>query len=238
MREQLKIKETPLLMCGPMVRATLEDRKFQTRRVLKPDLAKLVEFMAGEFVDEQEEVWVSFVQDCWRRRDDGSPDYKYTGLLVQCPACPEDGAEEITCPYGVPGDRIWVKETFQVCAHCKTLNCAATCNERLNSPVCSGCDRALGNWKPSIFMRRAESRILLEVVAVRVERVQGISDEDAIAEGIEKQAMGWRDYGNSGGNFAPYPSYASLWDSLNGKRAGASWADNPWVWVITFKRVK
>lgn len=136
------------------------------------------------------------------------------------------------CPYGKAGDRLWVKETF-----------------RENEPPSGFIYRASEveisytyktSWKPSIFMPRRASRITLEVAAVRVERLQEISDEDAIAEGIEWGVWdeklgveGWRMYLGVGTTNAPRLSYRTLWESING---AGSWDANPWVWVITFRR--
>ncbi len=80
-------------------------------------------------------------------------------------------------------------------------------------------------------MPRAVSRITLEIVNVRVERLQDISEEDSILEGI-RIGMGAMPY------FSVRDAYADLWDSINGKKPGCAWADNPWVWVVEFKVVK
>ena len=91
-------------------------------------------------------------------------------------------------------------------------------------------------WKPSIHMPRHLSRILLEVIAVSVERLQDISEADAQAEGIERAGeCNWRDYLDDGNDFtgARY-SYRSLWEQIHGP---GSWDANPWVWVVEFKRV-
>jgi hypothetical protein len=100
-----------------------------------------------------------------------------------------------------------------------------------------------GPWRPSIFMPRLYSRITLEVVGIRVERVQDISASDALAEGIERsqrvKGMAVIKNDDLGGYDVVKPVYAfyRLWDSINAKR-GYSWESNPWVWVIEFKRVK
>ena len=100
-------------------------------------------------------------------------------------------------------------------------------------------------WKrPAIFMPRAACRILLEVTEVRVQRLQDISEADAIAEGIEPNPAWigtYRDYSvereRQVWNLDPVASYRTLWDSINGKTPGAAWADNPWVWAVSFMRV-
>lgn len=149
----------------------------------------------------------------------------------------EDGADAPLgawpewCPYGKPGDRLWVRETWAY----------------LDFPKRHVAYRADGDlkvisWSPSIHMFRKDSRITLEVVSVRVERLQDITDEDAQAEGIEwnpkldpSGPCKWRLYGkpNTGTN-SPIGSYESLWDSING---AGSWDANPWVWCVTFRRI-
>ncbi|WP_423454327.1 hypothetical protein [Ottowia sp. VDI28] len=93
-------------------------------------------------------------------------------------------------------------------------------------------------WKrPAIFMPRAASRITREITSVRLERIQAISEADAIAEGIERQGGGWRNYldANAGVCFrSPVNSFRSLWESINGPD---SWDANPWVWALTLKRL-
>ena len=94
-------------------------------------------------------------------------------------------------------------------------------------------DIMFGRWRPSIFMPRWASRILPDVTDVRVERVQDISEADAHAEGVEHREHVLASY-LDGGVLRGY--YEALWDTINAKRPGCSWADNPWVWVITFPR--
>ncbi len=98
-------------------------------------------------------------------------------------------------------------------------------------------------WKPSIHMPRWASRITLEVTGVRVERLQDISEEDAIAEGVECwEERGYddaqdfyRNYHTGGDLFTAKASYRTLWESINGP---GSWERNDWVWVIEFKRIE
>lgn len=139
------------------------------------------------------------------------------------------------CPQGQKGDGLWVRETWGVsgingqwaiqyaCGHVKKafpdhyefLARAAT--------------KYAGNWRPSIFMPRWASRINLEITGVRVERLQDITETDAEAEGVT--------VGQKCCNEARC-AYARLWDSINGKRPGCAWADNPWVWVVEFRRAE
>jgi hypothetical protein len=134
------------------------------------------------------------------------------------------------CPYGQPGDRLWVRETW---AQPTSLDPGPTFY-RADYP--SGVPRGFQNvppaseitWKPSIHMPRALSRITLEIVSVRVERLQDISEVDAIAEGCVSSIN------LPGGRFAN-ENYAWLWEQINGD---GSWEANPWVWVVEFKRVE
>ena len=115
------------------------------------------------------------------------------------------------CPYGAVGDRLWVRETWGL--HYGVVYRA------------TDTARPSGGWKPSIHMPRKFSRILLEITDVRVERLQKITHEDAVAEGIP----------NLPGAQA---EYRILWDRINGKRKGLAWADNPWVWALAFRRMR
>lgn len=132
--------------------------------------------------------------------------------------------------YGKPADKLWVKETFK------------EYNDWLYVYKADGEDTLYSNiaWKPSIFMPRKASRILLEITNIRVERLQDISEADAIAEGIELETgtAHWKNYDASRGGWryweCPIQSYRTLWESINGN---GSWDLNPWVWVIEFKRI-
>lgn len=122
------------------------------------------------------------------------------------------------CPYGQPGDGLWVKETH--------LPKASGCWYRADmTPMqAAGIGGMYGGWKPSIFMPRKLSRISLVVKGVRVERLQSITHCDAKAEGVEQGKS------DVPGNYRA--AYERLWESINGQ---GSWAVNPWVWVIEFE---
>jgi hypothetical protein len=125
------------------------------------------------------------------------------------------------CPYGQPGDRLWVRETFMI--HGGEIAFAAT-----DQPLV-GCDK----WKPSIFMPRLASRITLEVVAVRVERLQDITEHDAELEGAAMREH--FEKAKHGHPLQPHKTaFAWLWNKINGRD---SWAANPWVWVVEFARL-
>lgn len=137
---------------------------------------------------------------------------------------------ENNCPYGQPGDRLWVREA-----------CFTDDARRIAVYVADG-TTYVAHYKRrnSIHMPRWASRITLEVTGVRVERLQAISEADAVAEGIEKNHNGyfWGGPHEAGGrkqHADPRLSYRDLWDQINGK--SAPWASNPYVWVVEFKRV-
>lgn len=207
------MKERPILFSGPMVRAILEGRKTQTRRVVKID-APFVEF------DGCDPYWPVFED-------------KY-GDPVRA-----------ACPYGEVGDRLWVRETF---FDTTPYSDAMLFYNRKNPVAYRADDEEIGchAWKPSIHMPRWASRILLEVVDVRVERLRNIAVRDAVAEGLDSKTsigpfrtLGWKDYtaGSVSYLLDARESFQSLWDSINAGR-GYSWAANPWVWVVEFKRIE
>jgi hypothetical protein len=150
----------------------------------------------------------------------------------------EDPEAILACPYGQVGDRLWVKET-----HIRRGD-RAMYRADVDPIEAAGIGGMYGGWKPSIFMFRKHSRITLEITNVRLQRLQEISEEDARAEGAEYHDggeighSGWRHDRNHGfvyGNART--SFAKLWDSINGKR-GFGWDTNPWLWALTFRRVK
>lgn len=139
------------------------------------------------------------------------------------------------CPYGAPGDALWVKETFCVFDEGRV-------HYRAHFEHDPKGEKTYGvKWSPSIFMPRWASRITLEIIDVRVERVQDISESDAMAEGVDMEtpvtlpfsnAMPWATV-----TYKPRSAkdgYAALWETING---AGSWNANPWVWVIEFKRL-
>jgi hypothetical protein len=193
------VKERPIVFSGAMVRALLDGSKTQTRRVVKGQWAGWQTFNVEDDVDGREFFMVS-----------GSPnDIGLRPILTA-----------VRCPYGQPGDRLWVREAWARTRFMGSLD---------ESFVYRECDNRTdygGPWKPSIHMPRRASRILLEIVSVRVERLQDISDADAQAEGCSTKDM------RHGDRLASV--YARLWESING---AGSWDANPWVWVVEFKQV-
>ena len=165
-----------------------------------------------------------------------------------------DIANPLDITWRKPGDRLWVRETWYQSPHGIIYKADwdrgwgddDTKIVPLDNDSCKVYH--VDKWKPSIHMPREACRILLEITGIRVERLQDISEEDAIAEGIEFiqtgefaqgywQYQGWKDYINVNGmdNFFDFPteSFKSLWDSINAKKR--PWTSNPWVWVIEFK---
>lgn len=124
------------------------------------------------------------------------------------------------CPHGAPGDRLWVKEAW-------TRWCSDKCDRPGHVAFRADASRevdAATRWTSPLLMPRWASRLTLEVTAVRVERVQDISEADAVAEGVPDSPCAVIEYGRA-------------WDAINAKR-GFPWSSNPWVWAVTFKRVE
>lgn len=216
--------EKPMLFSGAMVRASLAGTKTQTRRVMKPQPPAWAHH--ASFNENGWGVTAEERKNDWCINDEAS----FQSFLAKC-------------PYGKVGDQIWVKETFAVqCAE----GVSAIPWYRADYQGDSECDPPAAGvkWKPSIFMPRKASRITLEIVSVRVERLQEITAEDAIAEGLERSVGGDRfknysfckNFGPVGpASFEdPVDSYWSLWESINGN---GSWDKNPYVWVIEFKKL-
>lgn len=219
--------ERPMLFSAPMVRAILAGTKTQTRRVVKPQ----PEAMRSVYPPPSDGEWY------WKHTKLDAGYCHTTGSAMR-------RLMEPLCPYGNPGDRLWVRETFakidgQTQPWIETdYRATYEHGDRLGD--------ALGlkkRWTPAIHMPRAASRLTLEVTGVRVERLQDISEADAIAEGVgsvivsdggESRWMNYADPGSKANAFGDARrSYRSLWESINGP---GSWDANPWVWVIEFKR--
>lgn len=196
------MKERPILFSGPMVRAILDGRKTQTRRIVKPQPTGCEPYRCERYCP-------AIV------RPDGELD---AGPEVfGCYS--DDGEWGVRCPYGGPGDRLWVRERW---AAVKGFDWYRPRDIPRNATITyaghgdTACANGIGKWRPSIHMPRWASRITLDVEAVRVERLQDITDEDAAAEGVEYRTV-----------------FAELWESINGR---GSWDLNPWVWVVEFNR--
>ena len=228
------MKERPILISAPMIRATLSGSKTQTRREIKWSKRRPIDFVGGKG------DWND--PSCWGwSHDDGYTLLKSDG---------EPDCYELPCPYGQAGDQLWVREAFSG-PHCMDASdgCKAVPPSKWGD-----CSRIWywadgnpteGDWtrpRPSIHMPRWASRITLEIVSVRVERLQDISEEDAAAEGIYRESEDeipfngpwYINAGDSQGYATAKSCYAALWDIINGE---GSWEKNPWVWVIEFRRI-
>lgn len=224
------MRELPILMNGPMVRAVLEGRKTVTRRICR----------------DQPHVSAGTDGVAW-------PDGKGTDTITWggAPGCYLDRS-----PYHV-GDLLWVRETFlrephpsdlgmtrEMIPHIWDMACAAAGTIHFRADESHDWVADGRRWTPSIHMPRWASRITLEVIGVRVELLQSISDEQCIAEGIERDQTYptlWRRGRLEGDqntvNVTGFPKLAfrSIWEAINGP---ANWKANPWVWVVEFKRIE
>jgi len=230
--------ERGILFSGAMVRALLDGTKTQTRRaVMMPPSWDCI-------------VYADFGNGWWPyRSDDGeSPSYDNNEIPLRC-------------PYGQPGDRLWVRET---CAGeelrtgqdgvryvadnaflpIKDSPSVAIDWLKLHTYGLKPGQRPgslMGRKVPSIHMPRWASRILLEIVSARVERLQDISQRDAVAEGLVRLPASGRYVVTQGDQYFgladpdPRVVYSNLWESLNG---AGSWDANPWVWMVEFRRIE
>lgn len=252
------MKERPVIFNGEMVRAILDDRKTQTRRVMKVQ-------------PEYPELGLSHIVDSTNSDDIG----KYFWSQSDACGANKSRSKAFPCPFGQVGDRLWVRETFAILGnedgcpidwdgnlikgdekHAARIYKASCWQEPGNYGLWSIPDRDTqyeGAWRPSIHMPRWASRILLEITAVRVERLSAISHEDAGREGIHTevwdQTVVARNYAIKDAFFQFWSesmthyvdmndlyraSFRSLWESIYGEE---SWNADPWVWVIEFRRV-
>lgn len=220
------MKERPILFNGAMVRAVLAGTKTQTRRVVKPGFgqdwlspATLGRSLRARPVILDGEQWAQFAHPLSGQTVDEILHDEWSPL-----AC-------IRCPYGQPGDRLWVREAWA-----KTTVFPDT----MMTVYREGDNRTDygGPWKPGIHMFRRDSRLTLEVTGVRVERLQDISEADAQAEGVDYDPGEGGTYWVPGlgcGSDSAAGSYRRLWESINGP---GSWDANPWLWAVEFKRVE
>ncbi len=208
------MKTRPIIFQPEMVRAILDGRKSQTRRVIKPQPYILTGTQPDEWPDEYPEL----------------------------------------CPCGVPGDRFWVREAHQFISpderwrpieECNIVYratdehpgfCARTYEEHMGYKE-TGKDICYP-WRPSIHLSRKYSRLTLEITNVRVERVQDISYQDVFCEGIDRRNIrSFELFGDSEHRLLVVRRHFQvLWDKMH-KKSGFGWSDNPWVWVVEFKKV-
>jgi hypothetical protein len=201
------MKERPILFSGPMVRAILAGNKTKTRRVMGPQ-----------------------PHDAFAPVSNGVRWYDNSGAG-------KFGDQTIyRCPYGVPGDRLWVRETF-----------SSTEQEGAHPSDAEWVYRATDTdwetmegwrWKPSIHMPRGASRITLEITGIRVERLQEISQDDALAEGCvfnRGSVQGGWGVDGSVTHCSAVAAYRALWEAISGP---GSWDANPFVWVVEFRQIE
>lgn len=242
------MKERPILFNGAMVRAILDGRKTQARAAVNQQ-SGIVSWKRPILVDWYEPI----KYDSQGEMYPGKPVFGF---------CSDD--DGWVSPFGAPGDRLWVRETWQMFeatvgdSDREAIWYRADLSNRVYKY--NGGDRRLlkvkhrmdpvdlatfgsvqgvldGSWRPSIHMPRWASRINLEVIDVRVERLQDITEEAAMAEGVQRMKLP-SGYQAAGNNMLPMykQSFAYQWDTSNKKR-GFAWEVNPYVWVIEFTRI-
>lgn len=244
------MRERPILFNADMVRAVLDGRKAQTRRIIQSP-AKNMQASGHKVIEYREpgDKWYGEHVFSMRNQSGTWCDYTKEQFLAKC-------------PFGAVGDRLWVRETWSdvnlegasavAYRADETLRCLNNDNNdgdeddpRLEKysfanwypDLISGTE---GIWRPSIHMPRWVSRITLEITGVRVERLQDISEQDAAAEGVPPAGGLLPDYPGTyltpKGDFATAEvAFQRLWQSIYGDD---NWQANPWVWVIEFKRVE
>lgn len=232
------MKERPILFSGAMVRALLAGTKTQTRRVMNQQ--PIPSSMPGRW---------QWVPPARFRREHGMSDFGYVEFKDRSNTVAACG------PYGSPGDRLWVREAFRpIYPQQESYNggnpIGYDYREGYQLGYRMGDSIRPPKWKPGIHMPREACRIVLEIVSVRIERLNDISEADAIAEGVARIGDEYVKAGhtfNEGPNFytvnmdggninrpTAVEAYSALWEYINGE---GSWGANPWVWVIEFKRV-
>lgn len=230
-----EIKERPILFSGPMVRAILDGRKTVTRREIKRPPVDGWAF-DGEY---------GRITSLHPKRG------RFGAFIRRGVGTDFPELDIVPCPYGMPGDRLWVRETF--------MDLRGTGVEHRPNPESPlqryvyGADIKPGSssdearkdfglkWKPSIHMPRPACRLLLEVTDVWVERLQDITDSQIIAEGIDQEwladAQERYDMVLAGSGADGRPTLRTAWSDL-WNSTGGDWDANPWVWCIEFKRIQ
>ena len=246
------MKERPILMSAPMVLATLAGSKRQTRRTQgldvvnqRPDAWKLHRIAP---LDVYSKPQFKGRFGAYFHSEVGAIE---ANVLSVCP---------VVCPYGAPGDRLWVRETWyddfqRAPGEAHELNIERFDDGRVEgieyrashdgASFEAGCpcnpdgDGKRSEWRPSLYMPRWASRITLEITKVRAQRLQDITDEDARAEGLPLPPGPAIVNGQKATLAVFNPKFALrlLWDQINGQRAGCSWGENPWAWCVSFKRI-
>jgi hypothetical protein len=274
MKKENIMKERPIIMSGESVRAILDGRKSMTRRVVKVQPPSIFKHVCGN--DSKNRMLNSKGERVFLFLDQPDMGYPFSEVFGT-QRFPDDAFK---CPYGQVGDRLWVRESWGVVSHAFDEN-ERLCDWIPDRPALPIHDMKFGKgyynghiiyeadgdfewnagddasietkscWKSSMHIPREASRITLEITDIRVERLQDISNEDAMAEGVEFASgweeecgevyctgEGWMDYKSLDfGCGTPKESYITLWNTLNAKR-DYPWESNPWVWVVSFKVVE
>ncbi|MCA6941361.1 hypothetical protein LF927_09205 [Pectobacterium polaris] len=223
------MKETGIIFNGEMVRSIIDGSKTQTRR-------------AVTFKPREKGLNLNFTGLQLGHYCTGVPSSGYVLRSRGGMGCWNDRTHPAKCPYGEVGDRLWVREAFRVMGKAtdvaRLMYKASERNSFTEStrtvPVDVCTKQSSQKWTPSIHMPRWASRILLEITDVRVERLNSISESDALAEGFTSTVQ----LTESGDDYTgSYPSekFSNTWQSIYGRE---SWDANPWVWVIVFKHIK
>lgn len=204
------MKSRPIIFSAPMVRAILTGQKTQTRRVVKGVPAS--------------HAWAGFVLESTDSKQDGKAFFG-----IQKSEYHYDQIVYVRCPYGVVGDRIWVREGYADILWNITASGKEIRRFIYKADEQHGATIIHPTWKTPLFMPLAASRIELEITGIRVERVQDITDADALAEGVEVCEVER--------GLSAEEEYSVLWTEIHGYHDQKGWNANPWVWVIEFKHV-
>lgn len=218
----------PILYNGPMINAILNKQKWQTRRVIKPQP------VLHDEAEPNDLVWLS--GGLHKVKASKGRNERVTGQLNAYP---------YSCPYGAPGDQLWVREMHEIDGERIVYRADMAARFR------TACPDALfylsldytptTKWRPSIFMPKWACRLYLTIKDIRVEQLQDISEDDARAEGITDGGCLTCGESEPCGCDDPNPSardgFIWLWNSIN-KKPGRTWDDNPYIWVISFEKSK
>lgn len=215
------MKTKPILFSTPMVKAILEGKKTQTRRVIQFELNNI------HYVFGMPKENIKLLADWSLSGIDEFRD-NILSYYVQCDV-DDSYSKEIKCPYEI-GQILWVRETF-----CPVVDAHTFEDTGFKYRADNNTQHYNGCWKPSIFMPKVAARIFLKVTNVRIERLHDITESDAIDEGIKCIDNVYYDYLSEKFYRKPYESFCTLWTKINGKE---SWNKNPFVWVYEFERIE
>lgn len=235
------MNEKPIIFSTEMVQAILEDKKTQTRRLSGlEDVNAYPGSLSGEgsmgTLGYKGLVKTDYYLKPSSKREFQNHPKAFHWFLGENEQEKEINPIPVKCPYGAPGDFLWVREKWQAQNtngqwwHEVKAEDRALWNWAWTNPVHPAYDAMPPRWLPAIHMPRMACRIILEIVDLRVERLCEISNQDAIAEGVTGYSSPYSEEGPS-----PRDRYSELWERINGVH---SWNVNPWVWVIEFKPVE